>query len=83
MDRLIEEVAKETGQPIGLVRNIYKHMFLCVYNTMKRGEYQNILLTGFGKFIVKPTRKRALDKMYHRNGAKNNDKHEEVTQDVS
>jgi len=57
VDRLINEVAAELGVSKTLVKNVYKHLFLSVHNTMKRGEYQNILLNGFGKFVVKPTRK--------------------------
>lgn len=76
MDRLINEVAAELGVSKTLVKNVYKHLFLSVHNTMKRGEYQNILLNGFGKFVVKPTRKKYLDELYRKNGSKNTATHE-------
>jgi len=86
MDRLLNEVSAELGVSKTLVKNVYKHIFLHVHNTMKRGEYQNILLNGFGKFVVKPTRKKHLDKLYRRDGSKSYPSHEttcEETTDIS
>lgn len=65
------------------VKLVYKHLFASVAEVMKKGEYQNILLSGFGKFIVKPGRREKLDKLYRRNGTKNNNSSEQSQNDSS
>jgi len=83
MDRILNEVAAELGISKSIVKNVYNHIFLSVHNTMKRGEYQNILLNGFGKFVVKPTRKKHLDKLYKKDGSKCGILHQETIETTS
>lgn len=86
MDRIFEEVSSELKVKKGTVKNVYKHIFWSVAETMKKGEYQHILLNGFGKFVVRPARKKTVDAIKARNpkyGITNNSDNTEESKEVS
>jgi len=70
VEKIFAEVAEKEGVHKNLVKAIFRHVFMSTAEVMKKGEFQNILLTGFGKFVVNPRRKHTLDIRYRRNGTK-------------
>jgi hypothetical protein len=54
--KLYEEISKETGLPVLLIRHIVQHQFSFVRKTMQNGLLDNILLHNFGSFKVKKGR---------------------------
>lgn len=54
--KLYEEISKETGLPVPLIRHIVQHQFSFVRKTMQNGLLDNILLHNFGSFKVKKGR---------------------------
>ena len=54
--KIYEEISKETGLPVPLIRHIVQHQFSFVRKTMQDGLLDNILLHNFGSFKVKKGR---------------------------
>ena len=54
--KIYEEISKETGLPVPLIRHIVQHQFSFVRKTMQNGLLDNILLHNFGSFKVKKGR---------------------------
>lgn len=54
VDDLFKKIALERGIPKYQVEMVYKAMFEMVYETIREGKAQNILLHNFGKFVVPP-----------------------------
>ena len=64
MDRqseLIKEIAAKYNTTIEEVETIFKQQFWCVNEVMQEGSHQGIMLPYFGKFYVKPNRKRLFE----------------------
>lgn len=62
MNKLYKEVAKELNQPEYLVEKICKHPFKFIKAVMEDGNLDGVMLPLFGKFIVKPGRKKHFEK---------------------
>lgn len=52
IDAVFKKVAAKYNVPKYQVEMVYRSMFEMVYQTMKEGKMQNILLHRFGKFVV-------------------------------
>jgi hypothetical protein len=53
-----------------------------IVDVMRKGTHRNILLQGFGKFVVKPKRKEILDKIT-KHGIKNSGTDSNTSEEVS
>jgi nucleoid DNA-binding protein len=52
IEDLFKNIAVKHGVPKYQVEMVYRSMFEMVYQTMKAGKMENILLHRFGKFVV-------------------------------
>ncbi len=83
MEKIFKETAEELELRKETVKQVFRHMFYSVAGVMKKGEFQNILLPGFGKWVVRPGAKERAEKLQRIYATKNNDNSEQVQDDTA
>lgn len=64
MNKIYEEVSKETGLPKFMVEKLYKYTFKFLKEKMEADEMKGLMIPGFGKFVVKDGRKKHFEKIW-------------------
>jgi nucleoid DNA-binding protein len=63
VDIILEEVSKKHNLPKQVIEEIYKSQFYMLRNSIKEGEFKNVMLNMFGKFYVNPVRLEIITKL--------------------